>query len=613
MVFDTFVGGSGEKCLIVLNILAIDGVYCEDERYKLSYVTSLAASSFERFGVDLRMLIVTEKGSVARALRSTCIRAIQKAKIVPLRGHILELDFPEEYNIWRRVNPKELFRAPVTWVVRDRQTYMELKAAAGNADVIVIATDNDAEGELIGYEVLLVVKETLKKDPPYYRMRFNAATPAELVKAWSNLEHSLRWSWVWKALLRHRFDLVTGAAFTRLLTLSGSIGDGSVISWGSCQSPTLWFVYKREMEIRNFNPEKYWVLSAWLNIQGVKVKVSTGPIRDLAEARKAYSLAVTAKEAMVLSFKLKDTRVNKPLPTDTDVMLQELAKLFGLSGARSMAIAEELYAEGFISYPRTETDMWVGVDHHQVLNMLRSTPLSTLINVADFSPKSGVHNDEAHPPIHPTGYYGGKDIKGKIWEFLARRYLANVVGRDALLKVWNLNVSLNGVQMGSSGRYLVDEGFYNIFPYFKPKDTLYIPQLQSGQRLQVLTVKLEERETKPPPRLTEAELLELLKKHGIGTDATRADYPHIIIDRGYAWKKRRTFHLSELGERLIKLLESADNRLVTPETRHYIEELMIKVEKGELQLEQALHESLSVYEKLYEAVANRLKSYKQTT
>ncbi|MEM4643659.1 MAG: hypothetical protein QXY51_03400, partial [Candidatus Bathyarchaeia archaeon] len=64
---------------------------------------------------------------------------------------------------------------------------------------------------------------------------------------------------------------------------------------------------------------------------------------------------------------------------------------------------------------------------------------------------------------------------------------------------------------------------------------------------------------------------------------------------------------------LIKLLESADNRLVTPETRHYIEELMIKVEKGELQLEQALHESLSVYEKLYEAVANRLKSYKQTT
>lgn len=122
-----------------------------------------------------------------------------------------------------------------------------------------------------------------------------------------------------------------------------------------------------------------------------------------------------------------------------------------------------------------------------------------------------------------------------------------------------------------------------------------------------MKVDLEERETKPPPRLTEAELLRLLEKHGIGTDATRAEYPQIIVERGYAWMKGKAFYLSEVGERLVRLLESVEKRLVTPDTRRYVEELMGKVEKGEVKMEQALEESLSVYERLYEAVERRLK------
>ena len=547
------------------------------------------------------MLVVAEKPSVARAIRA----AVRPPRVLALRGHFLELDFPGEYARWRGVDPERLFSAPVTWVVRDRRSYAELAEAVKGSGEVVVATDNDPEGELIGYEVLLAARRALGRDPPLRRMRFNATTPAELRKAWAALEPGLNWRWVWKALFRHRFDLTTGAAYTRLLTLSKSFNaDGRLISWGSCQAPTLWFVFKREMAIRSFRPEKYWVVSAAVDAKGVAVKVQTGPLKE--EAGRLYAEAAKAKAASVTAFRLEDEVAHKPLPTDTDAMLQELSRIYGLSGSKIMAAAEELYAEGFISYPRTETDAWVGVDHMQVLGMLSKTPLGSLVNISRYSPRSGKRNDGAHPPIHPTSPYAGEGLKAKVWEYVARRYLANVVGCDAKLKKWSLAVDLNGVPMAAAGRYFVDRGFYAVFPYFQPKDTLQIPQLRLGEALPVLKVELEERQTKPPPRLTEAELLKLLKKHGIGTDATRAEYPHLIVERGYALKRGKAFYLTELGERLMRLLEEADSRLATPETRRYVEELMAEIEAGRRSVEEALDESLSIYKGLYLAVAKKL-------
>jgi DNA topoisomerase-1 len=438
-------------------------------------------------------------------------------------------------------------------------------------------------------------------------MRFNAATPEELRNAWNRLEPDLNWRWVWKALFRHRFDLATGAAYTRLLTLSGRLNaDRRLVSWGSCQAPTLWFVYEREVAIRNFKPENYWVISAVVDAKGVKAKVSTAPLRDEALARQLYTIASAAEQANVAAFKLEDEVARKPLPTDTDAMLQELSRILGISAVKVMAVAERLYGDGAISYPRTETNMWVGVDHKRVLAVLAKTPLASFVNYGNFNPRSGKRNDEAHPPIHPTSHFTGGGVEGKVWEYVARRYLANVVGRDAQLKKWRLGVELNGIPMEASNKYFVDRGFYAVFPYFEPRDTLQIPQLRAGEALPVLEVKLDEKQTKPPQRLTEAELLKLLKKHGIGTDATRADYPHLIVERGYAWKKGKAFYLTDLGEKLMNLLKDADARLVTPETRRYVEELMTEIERGRRNVDDALKESLSVYQDLYRAVANKL-------
>jgi len=900
------------------------------------------------------MLVVAEKPSVARAIRSTIKPS---PPVIALRGHILELDFPEYYSSWRRVDPRELFNAPVEWRVRDPEVYRSLVDAIRGADMLILATDNDPEGELIAYEVLLIAEKTLKVIPRYGRIRFNAVTPSELKRAWNNIEPSLKWNWVWKALLRHKFDLITGAAYTRLLTLSGNLSsNNSLVSWGSCvkgdaiisggeykpivevnvgencigltsssnriirkfarsydgriirvkaygllpieltpehpvltavnppnegspqlvwkisgeltsggkgapadyvvipriegvvaeeriplnehshtnclgysgslhiplnestswlmgayvasgrihahsilfnlssgslgkinavidvfrnlgcklsimprkrtavvkvdsnellrrslilwcgekpenkrvpifilqhrdlnlvkaflegyvdgkrkgashdvkkspvfttrskvlalqlqmlcarlgyflsissnehadnsvyimrlrrnsgrarfkiygecilvpieeiesltysgtvynletadktytvsnivvhncQMPTLWFVYQREKEIRDFKPEKYYTVTALLNLHGIKIKFSTEPIKDAREAQRYYNLAREAAYAIVTGFQLRDEIIHKPLPTDTDTMLQELSKITGLSAAKIMSLAEALYGDGYISYPRTETNMWLTVDHKAVLSMLSSTPLAKYIQVPSPSPRDGKKNDGAHPPIYPTAYYpNSSDEKYRVWEYIARRYLANVVGKDAILRRWKLNVNLGGVQMGATGKYFIEEGFYTIFPCFKPKDTIWIPELRVGEKILVIKVSLEEHKTKPPPRLTESDLLRLLEEHSIGTDATRADYPQIIIERGYAEKRKKSFYISDLGEALINLLKEVDERLVSPETRRYVERLMAEVEAENIDPDSALREALKIYRDLFEKVSIKLKS-----
>ncbi|MBS7654479.1 MAG: DNA topoisomerase [Candidatus Bathyarchaeia archaeon] len=551
------------------------------------------------------MLVVTEKPSVARSIE----RVIKpEAEIVALSGHMLNLDFPEKYSNWWNTNPKDLFHVETKWVIADRRAYESLTGALkGAGDPIVLATDNDHEGELIAYEALLTAQDILGK-PRYMRMRFNTVSESELKDAWSRFEPDLNWGWVRKALFRQKFDLTVGAAYTRLLTISARRDGQNVklISYGSCQTPTLWFVYERDIAIRNFKPETYYVVWALLDNKGVKVKVSTETMRDKAKAKVIHETARKAKDAVVKEYSLKVEDEQKPLPTDTDAMLRELTRILGLSSSKIMSAAEDLYANGYISYPRTETNMWVRVNHKEVLDVLSRTPLSRFIHYEDFSPISGKKNDGAHPPIHPIKPYLGKDVSGRIWEYIARRYLANTVGRNAVFERWKLSVDVNGVKMDAVGRYIVEEGFYEVFPYFRPKDLQWIPELKNGQILPILEVGLSERKTKPPSHLTESELLRLMERHGIGTDATRHIFPTLIVNRGYAVKKRRSFLLTKQGESLIKMLRGVDERLVTPETRRYVEQMMIEVESGRLNLEEALSQSIKIYEQLYDELSKRL-------
>lgn len=551
------------------------------------------------------IIVVAEKPSVARRIRSAL--KDEGMLVAAVRGHILDSEFPEGFG-WRECDPLKLFDVrEFRDEVRDVKSIRELRRLFKQADLLVIATDNDSEGELIGAEILKIWRQ-VKGSAPYKRMRFNSTDYGELRRAWRNLEDDLNWNWVMKALFRQRFDLITGAAFTRLLTLSARRHNRGVklISWGSCQAPTLWFVVTRERERINFKPKPFWTLRAVFETSlGERFEAESDRFWNRDEARKAYERASSAREAVVDRFDQDLIRVRRPTPIRTDDLLRDLTRITGASAARILQVAESLYADGYISYPRTDTNRYrPGFDFEKPMKAA-AEGLGVAPPSGKPDPRQGRLDDGAHTPIYPIAVFRGTGIALKVWRYVAKRFLANAFYPDALRRRRSAILSLAGIKLRASGAETVEPGFYEVFDYFKPSDNP-IPELMVGERVKLVSLRLHEGRTKPPDRLTEAELLKLMEEHGIGTDATRASFPKLIRDRGYVKVERKTFKPTDLGMKLIEVLEAIDPKLVTPETRRRVEELMNLIEAGKMSYEEALEKAAEEYKKLFEKLRDRI-------
>jgi len=562
-----------------------------------------------------RWIIVAEKPSVGRMIERL---RISSALVLSVRGHVLDVDFPEGYD-WRDVPPSKLFDVKeLRLIVRDKKTYYSLKRAFSENKLatLVIATDNDPEGELIGWEIAYIYQQTVKEyAKPFYRMRFNSTDYTELRRAWDNKEPGLNMRWVEKAAFRRDFDLITGAAFTRLLTLSTrrAGADVRILSWGSCQSPTLYFVVQREKEILDFKPRKFWRIAALLETKdGEKFWAYSDKFDVKEKAEMTYASIKYERTAIVYKYEEEPERIPKPLPTRTDELLRDVSRFFGIPASKALDIAEELYGQGYISYPRTDTNIYR--KDFDFIRYAEAAARGLGLDPKRFRnpyPRQGKHDDGAHTPIYPLKPYRGEGNARKIWEHVARRFLANAFYDDAEKVKQATVISLKKTLLYASGSKISKEGFFEILPYMKPSEKP-LPKMISGQNLRVVKIKLKEEKTKPPSRLTEAELLEILERWNIGTDATRATYPDLITSRGYALRKRKTFYPTPLGIKLIEALAKIDESLVSPETRKRVEEMMMKIERGEISMENAKRAMLSLYKKLFSRLEEKIDEVAQS-
>ncbi len=556
------------------------------------------------------IVVVAEKPSVARAISRVLRKHGVEARVLGLRGHILDADLPEEYG-WGRVDPERIFDVRrFRTIVRDERAYRELGQIFKDKEVeeLVIATDNDSEGELIGSEVLELYRRFNGGDVKVSRMRFNAIADDELWRAWREREHDLNWRWVAKASYRRGFDLITGAAFTRILTTSArKVGYRGLISWGSCQTPTLNYLVSREEEIRRFKPKTYWAIRILLEREGELFWARSRRFGSRTEAEETLRKVREESEALVEDYSEKDEVSKRPKPLRTDEMLRDLNRITGMSAANILRIAEELYSEGYISYPRTDTEKWPKNFNH-------AAPTKAVITAgiidepkASPNPLQGRLDDKAHPPIYPVKPHRRDNTpRWKVWEYVARRYAANVYMPDAVLLKQRVSVLAGGVRFSADGLRILKEGYYKVYGYFRPREDP-LPRLRRGEHLRIRDVKLVEEKTRPPPRLSEANLLKLMERDGIGTDATRAEYPRILIQRGYAVKSGRILKPTELGITLIQHLRRIDGRLVSPETRRMVEEHMDRIGEGKEEVEEALDKTLSIYSELYQRLKPKVK------
>ncbi|MEM2017011.1 MAG: DNA topoisomerase [Nitrososphaerota archaeon] len=550
-------------------------------------------------------VIVAEKPSVARAIQNMLRKNNVKTGVIVigLKGHVLDSDLKNGYE-WGRVDPYQIFYLREFQAkIRDKRSYDELARIFRNnfMEELVIATDNDPEGELIGWEIVEIFKK-FNGFGRISRMRFNTISEEELWSAWQNREEGLNHRWVWRATFRRDFDLVTGAAFTRLLTSSArKKGFRGLISWGSCQIPTLNYIVEREEKIKNFIPIPYWVLvGRFKTNKGEVFEARSNKMEDKKSAQEMHSKLKDIKQALIEEYVEEIDVIKRPKPLRTDEMLRDLHRITGVSASDILRVAEELYSNGYISYPRTDTNQWSkNIDFNKIKSTIMKGLAVEEALLMEPRPLNGSKNDGAHPPIYPIRPYPRDGtLKWKVWEYIARRFLANVFSNDVKVLRQKASIKVGEIRLNASGSIIEEPGFIQVYPYFKP-DARSIPKLSINEKVGIIELRLVEESTKPPGRLSESELLRLMEKDGIGTDATRAEYPKIIIERGYAFKDQKVIKPTELGMNLIRSLREVDLKLVSPQTRRIVEEYMDKITRGEKKYEEALDETLKLYSTLY--------------
>ncbi|KAF8251810.1 DNA topoisomerase III [Wilcoxina mikolae CBS 423.85] len=485
-------------------------------------------------------------------------------------GHTVDWDFTALHRKWNSCAPGQLFDAPTEQIVKVRTSdspplsinaltaiAQERKDIADNisaqaryARALFIWTDCDREGEYIGTEVRDIA---LRANPnlEVKRAKFSNIERAHILRA-AQRPVDLDDLQAAAVAARIELDLRIGAAFTRWQTLSlQGIGglEEKVISYGSCQFPTLGFVVDRYKRVKNFVPEPFWSIKVIHKRDDINVTFNWDRNRlfDRMMTTILFERCLMARTARVTAVVTKPTKKWKPLPLTT-VELQKLGSRFlGLTSKVVMDVAEKLYTSGYISYPRTETDQFDrGMDLRALVEkQVPSTDwgqfATHLLNGGFSQPRNGSHNDKAHPPIHPICFVSPTSLtydEKRVYEFITRRFLA-CCSEDAQGMSTTVSLSYGDEGFHANGLMVVARNYLDVYPYDKWESSQQLPQFVEGETFVPTEANITDGKTSPPGYLTEPELIALMDVNGIGTDATMAEHISKIKERQYVFTRQK--------------------------------------------------------------------------
>ncbi|KAI9367430.1 DNA topoisomerase [Aspergillus egyptiacus] len=462
-------------------------------------------------------------------------------------GHLTSVDFRREYRTWLSCPPAQLFEAPIeTFVDKDRAAIAEnIANQARYSNALVIWTDCDREGEHIGTEVRNQAKEG-NRGIAVKRAKFNNTERAHvLAAARSLIELDERQANAVAA--RIELDLRIGSAFTRLLTLQLKSLHPSleqhVISYGSCQFPTLGFVVDRYLRVKRFKPEKFWGIKVIHARNDKKVNFLWNRVHlfDRAAVTMMLERCLIAKQAKVTKVNQKPTSKWRPLPLTTVDLQMMGSRYLQMNSAAVMKTAEALYTKGFISYPRTETDQFdKGIDlkklvEKQLPDQNWGEYARGLLDGSFRTPRAGRHNDHAHPPIHPVCWVSPTALNAeekKVYEFVVRRFLA-CCSDDAKGQSTDVEIQYGEEMFHARGLIVLERNYLDVYVYDKWESTQQLPNYRVGEQFEPTEANIFDGKTTPPSYLTEPELIGLMDANGIGTDATMAEHIEKIKSRSY--------------------------------------------------------------------------------
>jgi DNA topoisomerase-1 len=560
-------------------------------------------------------LIVTEKNNSAKKIADILGRNRAKADktykvpfytwtddgggeqtTIGLKGHVLGPAFPEGYSNWQKTDLHDLIDAELIKEPTDKNVVKAIRKMAKQADELVIATDFDREGELIGLEAL---EEMLEANPglgsredadngslTIKRARYSALTGEEIERAFDELDE-LSYPLANAGAARQDIDLLWGATLTRAVSLATRRFGSNFLSVGRVQSPTLGLIVEREMERRAHVPKPFWELFAKFRHPDGSFEAhhATDKFWDKAEADRA--LAGTSSPGTVKAISARRSTRRPPTPLNTTAFTTDASSRLGITPASAMRIAEDLYMDGFISYPRTDNTVYPASlpVRELVGSLVRVKEFSAaagLLEQPQLTPTRGKKETTDHPPIYPTQAIHPGALEGpkkRVYELVVRRFLATF-SPPMVTESTRADIEAGSEPYFVRGSVVVDPGYAAIYTYARSADE-EIPKLEEGQTLELDGEPwLLDKETQPPARISQGKLIEMMEERGLGTKATRAEIIQKLYDRGYVYANPPI--PSETGVAMYEAFRKYVPRMATAEMTAQLEAEMDRIAGGEM-------------------------------
>lgn len=540
-------------------------------------------------------LVIVESPTKARTIKKFLGPDYQ---VESCMGHIRDLpqsakDIPEKYKKeeWSRlgVNVEKGFD-PIYCIPKTKtKVVRELKALLKDADELILATDEDREGESISWHLV----EVLKPKVATKRMVFHEITKTAIKKALEDFRE-IDMDLVRAQEARRILDRLVGYTISPLLWKKVAYG----LSAGRVQSVAVRLISERETQRLKFKNANYWGLYSqntkdkkkfearlW-SYQGKKTASGKDFDPDtgkLLENKAKDTLWVDEK----LVKKIKDEVLNtdwivqsveeKPVsrkpapPFITSTLQQEANRKLGLSAKETMQVAQKLYEQGHITYMRTDSNSL----SKEAIDAARMR-IETLYGKdyvtkepRTYAGKKAKGAQEAHEAIRPAGNEMTppeetklKGVNLGLYELIWKRTIASQLP-NAQLKQVNARIAAGEAVFAASGQSVEFPGFLKVYVESSDDENdsndeqnSLLPKMQKGDHIEVVSAEEKEHETKPPARYTEASLVQMMEKEGIGRPSTYASIISTIIDRGYVSKQGNALVPSFTAMIVSRLLKS---------------------------------------------------------
>lgn len=510
----------------------------------------------------------------------------EEYKVIGLKGHIMKVDYPKEYANWFKVDPVELIDAEIEKIPSQKKIIQALKKVSADSDEIIVATDYDREGELIGYDAVQVVKENKHDaDSVARRAKFSSITLGDINKAFSKMgKVDVNLAFAGRA--RQDIDLVWGATLTRFISLATFQVKDKFLSVGRVQTPTLTLIVDKELGIKSFIPTPYWTVNVkLLTDAGEEFEADHKKKRFLKEEDARGVLLKIGDNGKVSGVEENVRTISPPPPFNTTALISSGSSI-GFSASKTINIAEGLYMNGYVSYPRTDNTVYSSsLNLKEIVKMLGASGeygymSRKVLALEKIVASRGKKKSTDHPPIYPVSVVNKSELSSdewKIYDLIVRRFLSTLMPAAKVRNI-NVNIDINGETFVLSGSNMLEANWIEFYPYYKHKDTI-IPRLEEGQVLIVKSKDITGKETRPPSRYTQGKLVEKMEELGLGTKATRHTIIQSLIQRGYI--NGNPLVPTEKAIAVVKMLKKHAEKISSPEMTSELEMYMDGIVSGD--------------------------------